>query len=135
MTPEERFTQIENTLNTIAEYQARYEERHSQHEEVLDQHKDRHNQHEEWLRQHEERFARIDNSLDTIAEHQALLQEEIRDLSHKVQTLVSSTGDLAGVSRHLVTVQGELVESNSLLRQLIQSHAKRLDRIEGQGLN
>ena len=94
----------------------------------------------------EERFTRIENFPNTIAEDQSLHEEQlaamavrndqdIRDLRNQVQALVSTTGDLAGVSRHLVTVQGELGEFNSLLRQLVQSHAKRRDKIEGQGLN
>ncbi len=94
----------------------------------------------------EERFMRIENFLNTTAEHQSMHEErlasmairhdaDMRDLRSQIQTLVSTTGDLAGVSRHLVTVQGELVESNSLLRQLVQANSKRLDRLEGQGLN
>ncbi len=128
MTPEERWTQIENTLKTIAEYQARHDEWLSRHDEWL-------SQHDEWLSQHEEWFARIEGSLDSITEHQVRYQEEMGHLSLKMQTLVSTTGDLAGVSRHLVTVQGELVESNSLLRRLVESHANRLDGIQGQGPN
>ena len=90
----------------------------------------------------EERFTRIENFMDTMAEHQARHDEDIRELRtlHKgltgrIDTLASITTDLAGVSRHLVNVQGELVESNSLLRQLVESHARRLDRLEGDSLN
>ena len=97
----------------------------------------------------EERFKRIQNFMDTMAEHQARHDEELRQLTGKigtvtsqigalttqVGTLTSATTDLAGVSRHLVNVQGELVESNSLLRQLVESHARRLDRLEGDSLN
>ena len=49
----------------------------------------------------------------------------------QIETLASATSDLAGVSRYLVNVQGELIESNSLLRQLVEAHARRLDRLEG----
>ena len=108
MTPEKRFTRIENFLNTVAEHQALYEERWEKLENVVAQHEDR---------------------LAAMAVRQ---DEDRRDLRNQVQTLVSTTGDLAGVSRHLVTVQGELIESNSLLRQLVLSHSERL---EGEGLN
>ena len=83
----------------------------------------------------EERFTRIENFMDTMAEHQARHDEELRQLTGKIDTLASTTTDLAGVSRHLVDVQGELAESNSLLRQLVESHAKGLDRLEGESLN
>ena len=90
----------------------------------------------------EERFARIENFMDTMAEHQARHDEDLRQLTGKIGTvtsqigaLTSATTDLADVSRHLVNVQGELVESNSLLRRLVESQAKRLDRLEGESLN
>ena len=90
----------------------------------------------------EERFTRIENFMETMAKHQARHDEDLRQLNGKIWvvasqigTLASITTDLAGVSRHMVNVQGELVESNSLLRQLIESHAKRVDRLEGESLN
>jgi len=90
----------------------------------------------------EERFTRIENFMETMAKHQARHDEDLRQLNGKIGvvasqigTLASITTDLAGVSRHMVNVQGELVESNSLLRQLIESHAKRVDRLEGESLN
>ena len=90
----------------------------------------------------EERFTRIENFMDTMAEHQARHDENLRQLTGKVGTVASQIGalasittDLTAVSRHLVNVQGELVESNSLLRQLVESHDKRLDRLEGESLN
>ena len=66
-----------------------------------------------------------------------LAREPIPDrlLASQIGVLTSITTDLAGVSRHLVNVQGELVESNSLLRQLVESHDKRLDHLEGESLN
>ena len=90
----------------------------------------------------EERFTRIENFIDTMAEHRARHDEDLRQLTGEIGTLASQIGvltsittDLAGVSRHLVNVQGELVESNSLLRQLVESHDKRLDHLEGESLN
>ena len=63
------------------------------------------------------------------------LEAKQATVTDQVQTLASATSDLASVSRHLVNVQGELIESNSLLRQLVESHSKRLDGLEGEGRN
>jgi hypothetical protein len=38
MTPEERFTRIENSLNAVAEYQARHAEALARHDEEIDKH-------------------------------------------------------------------------------------------------
>ena len=97
----------------------------------------------------EERFTKIENLLEAMAEHQAHHDEDIRELrsmqkrtsaqletlTSDVGTLASTTTDLSGVSRHLVNVQAELIESNSFLRQLVESHAKRLERLEGESFN
>ena len=86
----------------------------------------------------EERFTRIENFMDTMAVHQVRHDEDLRQLSGKIEILASQIGalasittDLTGVSRHLINVQDQLVESNSLLRQVVESHAKRGDRRSG----
>ena len=84
----------------------------------------------------------IERTMDFILQSQAeslvrmdRLEAKQATVTDQVQTLASATSDLASVSRHLVNVQGELIESNSLLRQLVESHSKRLDRLEGEGRN
>ena len=90
----------------------------------------------------EERFTKIENLMETMAERQARHDDEILELramqkgvATHIEILTSTTKDLAGVSRYLVNVQGELIESNALLRQLVAAQAKRMDRLEGENRN
>jgi hypothetical protein len=67
MTPEERFTQIENLLKLTAEHLAEHEERFRKHE-------DWYQKHEDWFRKHEEAAARRDAEID---KHNAAIRDLI----------------------------------------------------------
>ena len=97
----------------------------------------------------EERFSGIENFMGTMAEHQPCRHEDLRHLTgtfetvasqigaltNQVETLTSITTEVTGVNRHMINVRCELVESNGLLRQLVESHANRFDRLEGESRN
>jgi hypothetical protein len=56
----------------------------------------------------------------------------VDDLNSATDTFISTTTDLIGVSRHLLTTQDGLVESNRLLSKLVAHQFRRLDRVEDQ---
>ncbi len=76
------------------------------------------------------RMDRLAESQDRTASQLAELGSKTDRLSSTVDSLVSTTTDLVGVSRHLLTTQGELVESNRLLTELVTHQSRRLDRLE-----
>src|SRR3954463_4558199 len=82
MTPEERFTIIENLMKTAAEF-------HARHEESLARHEERFGRQEEWVARHEEWFAR--NEAETAKNTAA-----IRDLIVISRTLLDSQEAAAG---------------------------------------
>ena len=114
MTPEERFTRIENFMDTMAEHQAR---------------------HDEDIRELRTLHKSLTGRIDTLTSNVGILASHVGVLASQVEILISATTDLCGVSRHLVDVQGELIESNSFLRQLVESNVRRLDLLEGESLN
>ena len=121
MTPEERFTRIENFMDTMAEDQVR-------HDEDI----------RELRTLHKSLTGRIDTLASTVGaltSNIGTLASNVGVLASQAEILISATTDLSGVSRHLVDVQGELIESNSFLRQLVESNVRRLDRLEGASRN
>lgn len=74
--------------------------------------------------------------MDKLSESQDRVDAQIEGLTGRIDSLSSvasdlvSTTDLVGVSRHLLTTQDELAESNRLLVKLVTHQSQRLDRLE-----
>ena len=78
------------------------------------------------------RMDRLAESQDRTDAQIVGLTERLGTLASTTDTLVSTIGDLTSISRHLLTTQDGLVESNRLLRELVTHHSQRLDRLEDQ---
>ena len=78
MTPEERFTKIENLLQAITEQQAEQQARNA------------------------EQQARTDARLDRIAAQSAEYEIRFRETGERIDLLAAASHDLVRVSRHLV---------------------------------
>src|SRR5437667_11390731 len=87
MTPEERFTKIENFLATVAEHQADQAEIKSQHATRMSQHAEQMSQHAEQMRELREMHKGVVVAIGKIAEYQRSASEVQRILDEKMAAL------------------------------------------------
>ena len=122
MTPEQRFTQIENLLHTITQLQARHDEAMARHDEAMARHDDA-------ILRHDDAILRLDDAILRLDDAILRLDDAILRLDEQIEKQNAGIQDLIRVSRTILDSQTSAWDAIAFLGGKIDKLGDMVERV------